>query len=324
MNTNLIAINDDYFLEEQFSINELKESINKKQNESDVIISKFRNIIDQDFNADEDVKPKYVVDISDEDHELMQQNVIKLDMKDGKTYAQFRNKNGKFGKKLTIKEEDLEANGLTQLQLETALQNKAIELQLENILNTLNDIEISLHEIRQGQQNDRIGMFFSAQNQYLESLSIKDESFRKQMVSQAIKTLSDANAQMIQDFKTDVQFLINKEYKKNKTNKKEIVNEKMNNIHKNFEMINKSYISKAKIYYDEGELESSLAVIREYGLFIEKLIVPYAARISEFDTNDNLLSGGVWEKRAALLTDTGKAYKAIAMNKIYYIESRVN
>ena len=60
--------------------------------------------------------------------------------KDGNIYAQLRNSNGKFGKRLPIKKE-LEESGVTVAELQMALQVKTIEEQLHKIVAVLEDID---------------------------------------------------------------------------------------------------------------------------------------------------------------------------------------
>lgn len=309
----------------QYDLSVLRADIKESQESSDAIISKLADALYAKTLGEEVkdfVKPKvrYVVEDSAKLYKAIKNRAIKLDCSSDKQkmYAQIRNGN-KFGKKLCI-EEEWEFKDIDFAQLSNALQMKAIENQLESILDVLEEIETDVTRIIEGQQNDRIGFFFSGMNLYLESKSIQDEMLKKFVAANALKSLSDANAQMVQSIQTDIAYLLKQEYNKSKSKRLERINERMTSINKSFEVIYRSFILKAIIYYEQSEIQAMISAIDEYGTFLKNTIIPYAPQLSEHDINDIYLKDGIWERRAASILETEKIKAELQSPKVFYIE----
>ncbi|RNL39790.1 hypothetical protein [Paraeggerthella hongkongensis] len=137
-----------------------------------------------------------VVNMSDAAKKAYDEGLIKFDTnKAGEMFAQLRDANGHYGKKIPIKEQVV-ANGLNPLEVQNAMRTQAIQEQLEEIVATLAEINEVVCDIKQGQHNDRLGLFLSGQALYLESREISDPTLRKFLEAQALKSLSDANGQL--------------------------------------------------------------------------------------------------------------------------------
>lgn len=102
---------------------------------------------------------RYVVDASESTLKAIENGTLKLTQENGKTYAQLR-VNGKYGSKLPIKREVLR-NGIDPTQMANALQMQALQDQIQDVANQLILIDCSVREVLQGQQNDRIGLYYS-------------------------------------------------------------------------------------------------------------------------------------------------------------------
>ena len=77
---------------------------------------------------------------------------------------------------------------------------------------------------------------------------------------------------------------------------------------------------KAAIYFDQNELQSMMIVLNEYKRFIEKVIIPVAPKLIEFDENVTTLRDTVWEKRAKTLTSAESISQQITHADNYMIE----
>lgn len=207
--SNDVVINDFWSLyDQQFTIKDFKEKLIEKENESGEVIDSTKKCIKK---ALEDKDPKYVVKFTDEQRNKLKDGAVKLDRgKNGEIYAQFR-ENGQYGDKLSITE-DLEASGISYDMIQAALQMEAIKEQLNNVVDTLNSIDKKLNYIGQELKNDRVGLFYSGLNLYGEALKVGDINLSKHLIAQSLKSLSDANSQLIQEIRTDINYLRNKKY----------------------------------------------------------------------------------------------------------------
>ena len=300
-------------------------TINKeKQIEADNIISKVTTALaDKDlikkFRKSDNPDFEYVVEMNDEMKDAVEKGLIKFDVgKDGRLFAQIR-ENGKYGKKLSINKV-IKDEGIEPEELTSALQIKAMQRQLEEMAVTLQSIEQTVSEVKQGQQDDRIGLFYSGMNMYLEGRLVSDPELKKYITSQALQSISNANAQLIQQIQTDRNYLLTGNYKKKKGQSYDEMQSRMESINRTFDIIYQSTMLKAAIYYDQKELQSMMVVLNEYKRFIEKVIMPVAPKLNEFDENVKVLKNTIWEKRANTLTCAETISQQISHADNYMIE----
>ena len=306
---------------------DLKDINIQKSKQADDILSKVLKIAGDAAGAkaikDSTKKDvKYVVNMTDEMKKAIADGTLKLDAnKKGELFAQLR-KNGKYGEKLSISKEIATA-GLDYLDVCQALQTKALEQELDKISDVLEEIGADVLEVIQGQQNDRLALLYSGVDLYLEAHNVQDPNFRKMLLSQAIKSISDGGSQVLESARTDISYLIEGKYKSQKK-RQEIIDEKMANINRCFKVINDSYKIRAGIYYEIGELPAMLTVLDEYGQFLSNDVVPNASLLMELDKSDRLLVEGKWESRASCLLSMSNIKAQLQSNNTYYLSMGVN
>lgn len=300
---------------DQFSIDSFKDNIKVKSNESNEIIN---TVVKAASNKEGD-DVKLIVNLSDEMKEAYKNGDIKLDTnKNGEMYAQIR-KNGKYGKKLSISEE-VNDNGLSNSDIAFAMEINAIKEQLNEMIDALKDIETYVIEVVHGLHNDRIGLFYSGLSTYMEASQVTDVSLKNLLISQSIKSINDSQAQVMQEFKNDVKYLLNHEYENNKNQKRhKIIKEKMDNIHICFETIYRATMLKAMIYFDIKQLPAMFMSLEEYGRFIEQIVKPNASKLVEFDNREDKLINTIWEKRAKSFKDCVNIKNSLLGTNTYYI-----
>lgn len=263
---------------------------------------------------------RLIVDVSGETFEKIKSGEIKLTTnKTGETFAQILNENNKFGKKLPIKMEDF-ATGINPVTMAMAMQMKAMQNQLEEIAEEINQIDRNVKEVIQGQQNDRIAQYYSGAALYAESLGIENEEFRKALVAQSLKALSDASFLLRLNMQSDIQYLLNEEYKDAKGKRITLIDERMNSINQGFAYIHQAALLKAGIYCREREYGVMFTVLDEYSYFIDKNIASNANFLAQCDVSDDGTNKGIWESRAKLKLDISEMKNLLAAEeKLLYI-----
>ena len=262
---------------------------------------------------------RYVVNMTEETKAAIADGRIKLDQdKDGRLFAQLRDANNRYGNKFSISEE-LEYRGINTLDVVNAFQMRAIKQQLEQLAVVVDSISSDVKDVLQGQQNDRLGLFYSGKSLFLESQSVQDPMFKAMLSCQALKSLSDSSAQMIQQLQSDVNYLTSGNYQKSRGKRTEEISNRMLSINKCFEAIHKTALLKATVYYEHNELSAMLESIKEYGRFLEAVVLPNAPRLAEFDRVDNLLRGDIWEKRCELLGSVNEIQKQLSSGSVFYL-----
>ena len=277
--------------DEQFAVANFEALIEQSENDSESILASARQAAHTAFDREQD-EPKYVLDISDDVAAKIDSGELQLVTYGDEAFAQLRDENGRFGKRLPIKK-DLEEEGISVEQLQIALQMEAIKDQLKSIISGMKELEGYVKDVLEGQRNDRIGLYYSGISLYIEACATRDEYLRKQLTAQAIKSLNDANSQMIQEARSSIEYLVTKQFRKSKDRMKKI-EEQLSIIQQCSGAIFKASCMKAIVYYSCGEVDAMLVAIEEYGHFVENLIVPNVGELSELDSSVKLISKGPW------------------------------
>lgn len=256
---------------------------------------------------------RYVVDATERTLKDIESGKIKLTTeKSGKMFAQIREANGHYGSKLPIKKEDF-CRGVDLAQMANALQMKALQVQIQNIAEQISIIDHSVRDILQGQQNDRIGLYYSGMALFLEASNITDGEMKKALMAQSLRALSEATFQLTLTMQTDIQYLANKEYGTAKGKRTELIDCRMHSINQSFAFIHQATMLRAGIYCNQGELAAMSTVLEEYSRFIDGTVAKHAAMLAQCDTTDSGTDEGVWKSRTRLklnVSDFTKQIKA--------------
>lgn len=252
---------------------------------------------------------RYVVDASESTLNAIESGALKLTQENGKTYAQLR-VNGKYGSKLPIKKEVFR-KGIDPTQMANALQMQALQDQIQDVANQLVLIDGSVREILQGQQNDRIGLYYSGLSLFLESRSVSNAGLKNALQAQALRALAESAFQLKLTMQSDIRFLEQKEYEKVKGKRKELILEHMNNINQSFAFIHQATMLRAGIYCNIGEHGSMAQVLEEYSYFIDHDVAKNALLLSQYDVNDDGTETGLWASRSQLRLDTEGISRAL-------------
>lgn len=264
-------------------------------------------------------KMRLVVDGSDDFIKDYQNGVIKLAKEKGHVVAQIKN-NGKYGPKLPIKEE-IYLDGPNSLEIMNACQLKNIAGSLQELSNQMLAIDENIKEVLRGQQNDRLGLYYSGVSLYLEANRVSDSTFKMSLISQSLKALSDANYQLVLTMQSDISYLKRREYESDKRHKFNLMNEKINDINKAFSAIHQATLMKAAIYCQCGEINAMTSVFNEYALFIQSTIVPNSKMLTQCDVNDTGKIDGTWSSRSLLLNKVTQIVEQLNnSNNELYIE----
>ena len=263
---------------------------------------------------------KYVVEMSDTVKQAIDSGAIKLTTnKRGETFAQLVDENGKFGSKLPIHKEDF-SQRFNPTVVANSMQMKAMQEQLEEIEAQIQLIDRNVKDVIQGQQNDRIGQYFSGISLFVEAKNLDDSDLKKTLIATSLKSLSDAIFQLKLNMESDIKYLINEEFKHAKGRRVELIDQRMQSINQSFTYIHQATLMKAGIYCEQCELGAMTTVLDEYSHFISDTIAANAPLLAQCDIADKGGEKGVWETRASFRLDTSDLKKQIiSKDKVLYL-----
>ena len=309
----------------QYAIQFFADSLRSKLVQVDTFAEKICNTIIKDTPiATQAAKAlekgsRFVVDISDSTKRAIHSGQLKLVTENGRMRAQLLDGNGRYSTKLDIKEEFF-GQGFDAVQMANALQLKTIQEQLEQITDQIVMINSSVIDVLQGQQNDRIALFYSGMNLYLESETIKNPEMKSALMTQAMRALSDGTQQLILTMESDIDFLKTKKYDKLRSGKKEAVQDRMDSINKAFGFIHQATLARAAIYCKQDEYIAMAQVLDEYSSFIDETIASNANLLSQCDKSDDGTMFGLWQSRAKLKLDVSELKKSLlSKGNEYYL-----
>lgn len=263
---------------------------------------------------------RYVVDMADTTLNAIESGKIKFTSeKGGKIFAQLRETNGQYGKKVPIKREAFR-KGIDPVQMLNSLQLKALQEQMQSIAEQINLIDNSVKSVLQGQQNDRISAYYSGLALYLESTKIENRELKHALMAQALRALTDSTFQLTITMQSDIKYLTNKEYSTAKGKRVEIIDERMKSINQSFAFIHQATMLRAGIYCSGGEMSAMAAVLNEYSYFIENTVAKNANLLAQCDMTDSGTISGVWNSRAKLSLDVADfSHKLSSPDKTIYL-----
>lgn len=201
-----------------------------------------------------------------------------------------------------------------------ALQMQALQDQIQDVANQLILIDGSVREVLQGQQNDRIGLYYSGLSLFLESRNVSDVGLRNALQAQALKALAESTFQLKLTMQSDIRYIEQKEYEKAKGKRKNLILEHMNNINQSFAFIHQATMLRAGIYCDIGEYGPMARVLEEYSYFIDNDVARNTLLLSQYDMNDDGTETGLWASRSQLKLDTAELNRALnSSSKTLYL-----
>ena len=202
-----------------------------------------------------------------------------------------------------------------------ALQMKALQEQVQQIANQIAVIDHSVREVIQGQQNDRIGLYYSGLSLYLEARNVNDPEMKKALIAQSLRALSEARFQLGLAMQSDIKYLADGDFKIGKGKSVGLIDSRINSINQSFAFIHQATMLRAGIYCNEGELAAMSTVLNEYSYFIEGTVAKNAGLLVQCDKSDTGTEKGVWKSRAKLKLDVAEFNKQLnTHDKTIYLD----
>ncbi|MBR1709522.1 MAG: hypothetical protein IJ719_11945 [Clostridia bacterium] len=242
-----------------------------------------------------------VADLTEEELRKIDEGVVKLSFEKGREVFQYKD-NNTYGAKIPVKREYLRRE-IDPTHMAMALQMKAMQELMQKIADQIQVVDQNVRSVLEGQQNDRLGLYYSGVSLYLESKHVIDEILKKELIAQALRSLSESSFQLSLSLKSDIQYLAEGRYNAEKKNRTKLIDEKISNIHRSFGFIHQSMILKAGVYCELGEMQAMTQVLSEYSYFLKNTIAANAQMLAECDKSDPGTKNGVWKQRANFALD---------------------
>lgn len=256
--------------------------------------------------------------IADGTYKLMKRKDV-----DGVFKAVVVDEKGKTRAIADLKWEEI-GSGVDPTAMTSAMQGMAIQQQLREISEQLQDMSAAMEDVLMGQHNDRLAMFFSGEAIYREALAASDETLKRSLTSAAIMALTNASTSLQASLVYEVNAICDK-YDEEKGRfvgiKSEKLMEKMYLINSSFQTIHKATTLKAAIYYREGEYQALTTVLSDYKGFLERSLPEEKAHILYLADPNEKTFEGVWNiRRNELSVRIDNTRKLLMQSQNYMLE----
>ncbi len=256
--------------------------------------------------------------IADGTYKLMKRKDV-----DGVFKAVVVDEKGKTRAIADLKWEEI-GSGVDPAAMTSAMQGMAIQQQLREISEQLQDMSAAMEDVLMGQHNDRLAMFFSGEAIYREALAASDETLKRSLTSAAIMALTNASTSLQASLVYEVNAICDK-YDEEKGRfvgiKSEKLMEKMYLINSSFQTIHKATTLKAAIYYREGEYQALTTVLSDYKGFLERSLPEEKAHILYLADPNEKTFEGVWNiRRNELPVRIDNTRKLLMQSQNYMLE----
>ena len=223
-------------------------------------------------NLYQSVNPEHylVANLTEEQKKMMSEGLLKLMKdKDGNLLAVLT-KNGKIHNQVRLKDISMTPN------LNGAVNDFIIQQQMAKIIGMINQVQQSVDRVIAGQQDDRIGLCNSAEQQLINARRIKNEDIRLLCLVNAIQSAEDSRNMIMLALKRDINFIENLSSMsfgmfKEKV-KTEDINRRMQDIDLEFSVLTRTTLVEAAIYYELNETEAMLQSVTYYTNFIKETL----------------------------------------------------
>lgn len=224
------------------------------------------------INLYQSMNPEHylVANLTEEQKKMTSEGLLKLMKdKDGNLLAVLT-KNGKIHNQIPLKDISMTPN------LNGAVNNFIIQQQMAQIIGMINQVQQSVDRVIAGQQDDRIGLCNSAEQQLINARRIKNEDIRLLCLVNAIQSAEDSRNMIMLALKRDINFIENLSSTsfgmfKEKV-KTEDINRRMQDIALEFSVLTRTSLVEAATYYELNETEAMLQSVTYYANFIKETL----------------------------------------------------
>ena len=252
--------------------NLFRDAEKKRKDEAKTLIEKLVGAAPVGFIIFEGLKKNEIIQLvlSDEAKKNLKNhkwNWMDAKDKDGFFRAVIKDENGKIREQAKLKKENL-PQGIDMTQMAMAMQGMAIQQQLSDISEKLDVLFDSVSDVLAGQHNDRLGLYYSAENMFRESLKICDSSRKEQIMIAAISNLSTSIEQIKQTTIYEIGKINSNYDSKTHKFKKTVKQEDITEVKRNFQVLHKAIALKVAIYCYSAEYNAAVYTLLEYKNFL--------------------------------------------------------
>lgn len=171
-----------------------------------------------------------------------------------------------------------------------AMSGFAMQMQMAQIAEEIQNVQIAIEEVRQGQEYDRLAMAYSCQQKLIQVMKIRDPQLKQMALMQIVSDAEDSRNLLMLSQKTNVAFIMSQPEsffgKLLSGDSSEKINARMGEIRESLGAVNIVSLAEALAYRDMGEDDAALESLRYYASFIKKTYLDDPGIVERLDLID--------------------------------------
>ena len=203
-----------------------------------------------------------------------------------------------------------------------AMDDYAMQMQLAQIAEDIKQIQMSVEEVRQGQEYDRLAMAYSCQQKFLQALEIRNPELKAKVMLQIASDAEDSRNLLMQSQSANVKLIKDEPEsfwgKLFSGLKPETIDARLNEIRESLVAVNLVSFLEAMAYQAIGEYEAARRSLLYFSAYLKKTYLAspgFVERLDQIDPSPNQY----WSKT---LPDMQKKIEALPATKAKRIEKR--
>lgn len=225
--------------------------------------------------------------LTDEQNRKLAEGTLKLmTRKDGSLMANLVNPKTKK----IVSTISLEKTNLTP-EISQAMTNYITQMQLAQIAEQIQIIQISVEEVRKGQEYDRLASAYSCKQKLLQAMVMKNQKLKELALMRIASDSEDSRNLLMLSQSTALEFVKNQPESNlgkllSKTNFDK-TDDRINEIRENLYAVNMVSFVEAMAYFEMGEVEAAQESLQYYAEYIQKTYLDIEGLVQRLDMLDS-------------------------------------
>lgn len=195
--------------------------------------------------------------------------------------------------------------------LNETISNYTNGLQMAHIAVQIQKVQLTVKEVLEGQELDRLSTAYSCQQKLLQAMNIEDSNLRRSALLDIAHTAEDSRNMLMLSQRKNLHFIESQPetYIKKVLNGADLktIDQKLDEIRENLCAINIASLVEAVAYRELGKIKSSQESLKYYKAYIDNTYLSDEKLIGRLDSNDS--NSNYWSKA---LTDISDKVKLIS------------
>lgn len=171
-----------------------------------------------------------------------------------------------------------------------AITSYATQMQMAQIAEEIQEVQVAIEEVRQGQEYDRLATAYSCQQKLLQAMAIKNPELKSMALLRLVSDAEDSRNLLMNSQKANITFIQSQPEsfwgKLVSGATPEKIHSRMNEIRENLCAVNMVSLAEAMAYQEMGETEAAQLSLQYYADYIQKTYLTPSGFIERLDMID--------------------------------------